>query len=274
MGVEKGGPPPRFTPENWGLKAPTPTSHVPSVDARFLDGVWVSTPDRGAWPRRALGWCRGPPPPSDVLERLYTVGGGGAPPLDNPPPPPLSMLEAQSQDFALAPLAPRGFKLQTCWPAFGGDHRGALGGGGSQPTPPPFSDPPLPPPPFQTPLPPPFRPPPPPPPFRPPSPSPFQTSPPFRPLPLSDPPPLQTPPPLSDPPPLFRPLLTPPCTPSNTSLSVAPTSPGVGQGTPPHARRGATASAAHRTRLDPLCNGDKGRDVCVVCVGGGATVAP
>ena len=73
-----------------------------------------------------------PPPPSDVFEWPYTAGG--APP---PPPPPLPMFEADSQNFASAPSVPRGFTLQNFRPAFGGDHRGTLGGWGSQPTPPP-----------------------------------------------------------------------------------------------------------------------------------------
>ena len=60
---------------------------------------------------------------------------GGTPPMD--PPPPLPMFEADSQNFALEPLAPRGFKLKDFLPAFGRDHRGTLGGGGSQPNPPP-----------------------------------------------------------------------------------------------------------------------------------------
>ena len=67
--------------------------------------------------------------------------GGGAPP---PPPPPLPMFEADSQISASVPSVPRGFRLQNLWspygphfwPAFGGDHRGTIGGGGSQPTPP------------------------------------------------------------------------------------------------------------------------------------------
>ena len=75
---------------------------------------------------------------------------------DTPPPPPFPMFEADSQNFASAPSVPRRFKLQNSWPAFGGDHRGTLGGGGSQPKPPPsLLLHPFPPPP------PPFRPPPP-----------------------------------------------------------------------------------------------------------------
>ena len=75
------------------------------------------------------------PPPRDVLERPYTVGGEGLPPSPPGPSPrpPLPMLEADSQNFASAPLAPRGFKLQTFRPAF----RGTLGGGGPRQTPPP-----------------------------------------------------------------------------------------------------------------------------------------
>ena len=68
--------------------------------------------------------------------------GSPPPPLD--PPPPLPMFVADSQHFAWAPSVPRGFNF---WPAF--DHRGTLGGGGSQPTLPPSllihpSPPPLP----------------------------------------------------------------------------------------------------------------------------------
>ena len=107
------------------------------------------------------------PPGSDVLERLYTVGGGGVPPLTppylpplGPPPllpPPLVMCVADSQNFALAPSVPRGFKLQNFRPPFGGDHRGTEGGGGvpANPPPPHFRPPPpLPPPPSNTSLPP------------------------------------------------------------------------------------------------------------------------
>ena len=74
--------------------------------------------------------------PSDVVQRPYTAGGGGVPPP--PPPPPLPMFEADGQNFALAPSVPWGFTLHYSWPAFGGDHRGTVGGkGGPQPTPPP-----------------------------------------------------------------------------------------------------------------------------------------
>ena len=55
---------------------------------------------------------------------------GVAPPPWTLPRPPLPMLEADSHNFASAPLAPRGFKLQTFRPAF-------LGGGGPSQTPPP-----------------------------------------------------------------------------------------------------------------------------------------
>ena len=64
--------------------------------------------------------------------------GRGTPP--GPPPPPLPMFEADSQNFASAPLAPRGFTLQYYWPTFCGDYRGTMGGGGSPPNPPPLSN--------------------------------------------------------------------------------------------------------------------------------------
>ena len=51
-----------------------------------------------------------------------------------PPPPP--MFETDSQTFASAPLVPRGFTLKVFRPAFGGDHRGTLGGGGVPAKPP------------------------------------------------------------------------------------------------------------------------------------------
>ena len=94
---------------------------------------------------------------SDVLEPPYTAGGagGGYPPL-----PPLPMFEADSQNFS---SVPRGFTLKIFWPAFGGDHRGTLGGGrgpSQTPLPPPLQTPIMgapwlgPPPPLQTPIPP------------------------------------------------------------------------------------------------------------------------
>ena len=72
---------------------------------------------------------------SDVLERPYAAGGArGTPPL---PPPPLPMFEADCENFASAPSVPRGFNIENVRPAFGGDHRGTLGGGwASQPHPP------------------------------------------------------------------------------------------------------------------------------------------
>ena len=70
----------------------------------------------------------------DVLERPYAAGGGVRPPG---PPPPLPMFEADSQNFASVPSVPRGFTLQILRRAFGGDHRGTLGGGGVPANPPP-----------------------------------------------------------------------------------------------------------------------------------------
>ena len=79
-------------------------------------------------------------------------GGGGAPKgsraqpahavfqprqLKNGRPSPLFEVPCRrQQNFASAPLAPGGFELKIFWLAFGGDHRGTLGGGGSQPNPP------------------------------------------------------------------------------------------------------------------------------------------
>ena len=80
------------------------------------------------------------PTPRNVLEGPYVGGGGVTPPPPLDPPPPLPMFEADSQNFASAPSAPRGFKLKR--PSFGGDHRGALGGEVSQPNPPPPDPPP------------------------------------------------------------------------------------------------------------------------------------
>ena len=114
-----------------------------------------------------------PRPPSDVLERPYTVGGGGATPPPPPPGPSFKEREGKGSKWRSAsrrrrlqtrttsprrhakppprppPLLPfqclrpakfcfgafdatmpRGFTLQIIWPAFGGDHRGTLGGGG------------------------------------------------------------------------------------------------------------------------------------------------
>ena len=95
--------------------------------------------------RQAFTQVSGRSPPSDVLERPYAAGGGeGYPPPPTPPrrPPPLPMFEADSQNFASAPLAPRGFRLKFFSPAFGEDCRGIRGP--SQP-PPPLQPPPSPP---------------------------------------------------------------------------------------------------------------------------------
>ena len=74
------------------------------------------------------------PTPRDVLERPSTAGGGGhTPPSSSPPPLPMFEAEADSQNFASVCAK----RISAFWPAFGGDHRGTLGGGVSQPTPPP-----------------------------------------------------------------------------------------------------------------------------------------
>ena len=88
---------------------------------------------RGNMARRGLAW-RGP-------------GRRVQPKTKKTKPSPLPMFEADSQNFASVPLAPRRFKLKNFWPTFGGDHRGTLEGGGSQPNPLPLtpSDPPPPP---------------------------------------------------------------------------------------------------------------------------------
>ena len=90
---------------------------------------------------------RPPPPPKWCIRTaVHRRRRRGVPPAAPPLPPPLPMFEADIQTFASAPSVPRGFTLQNFRPAFGGDHRGTLGGGGSQPNPPPpFRPPPSPP---------------------------------------------------------------------------------------------------------------------------------
>ena len=51
------------------------------------------------------------------------------------------MFDADSQNFASAPLASRGVELKNFWPAFGGHHQGTLGGGWGPSQPPPFPPP-------------------------------------------------------------------------------------------------------------------------------------
>ena len=91
--------------------------------------------------------------PSDVLERPYTVGRGTSPdppylpPLGPPPPlpPPLVMFEAESKFLLRRLRCQEDLGLKIFRPAFGGDHRGTLGGGGvrpNPPSPPPFRPPP------------------------------------------------------------------------------------------------------------------------------------
>ena len=101
---------------------------------------------------------RAGPPPRDVLEWPYTVGGGGRTPPRPPPPPPLPMFEADSQNFASAPLAPRGCKFEFLGPPSAGPIGGPKEEGCPGQPAPPFRPPPF--------LVHPCRPPPPPPPQR------------------------------------------------------------------------------------------------------------
>ena len=81
------------------------------------------------------------PPPRDALERPYTAGGGGGTPPLPEPPPPLPIFEADSQNFALVPSVPRGFRPQISRQPSAGTI-GGPGRGGSQPStpsPPPSS---------------------------------------------------------------------------------------------------------------------------------------
>ena len=73
------------------------------------------------------------PPKGCMRTAVHRRTRRGAP----PPPPPLPMFEADSQNFAAAPSAPRGFELKIFRPTFGGNRRGTQGGGGVRPTPPP-----------------------------------------------------------------------------------------------------------------------------------------
>ena len=133
----------RLAPRRSRHRLPAGQHRGPRPLHRWLTGVTPTFWCIGAW---GFGWVRhrdgvrgpGGGGGSDVLERPYARRRRGLPPPPWTPPPPLPIFEAASQDFALAPSVPRGFKLQNLWPAFGGDHRGTLGGGGSQPnTPPP-----------------------------------------------------------------------------------------------------------------------------------------
>ena len=107
-----------------------------------------TSPQRGWRPHEYPTAVEGCPHDRDALDRRCTTGGAGV-----YPPPPLPMLEADSQNYALAPSVPRGSAPQNSRPAFGGDHRGTLGDRGSQPNPPPPPPPLRPPPPSNAPLP-------------------------------------------------------------------------------------------------------------------------
>ena len=93
------------------------------------------------WAPMCSGGSAPPPPPEGCIRTAVPFPRL----LDPPPPPPLPMFEADSQNFASAPSVPRGFTLQNSWLAFGGDHRGTLGGSQtntpSDPPPPPPSPP-------------------------------------------------------------------------------------------------------------------------------------
>ena len=139
-------------PGMWWRNVTFPTSGVVSTKQALLSWGCLSVRQAApapAWEgrqgvhtapvRRGGGLFR------DVSDRPYTVGGGGIPPpwTPLPPPPPLSMFDADSQNFASAPSAPRGFKLKDIWPAFGGDHR-RRGSQPNPPSPPPLQTPPAP----------------------------------------------------------------------------------------------------------------------------------
>ena len=138
--------PPQIAPPGRPPKYPPPRPPPPPQGAfgQQLVGAIARVQTRGVGP-------------SDVLERPYTAGGGVPHPWTPPPPPPppLPMFEAGSQNIDSAPSVPRGFTPQHFRPAFGGGHRGTLGGGGVPAKaplppfrpPPPSSDRPLPSPP-------------------------------------------------------------------------------------------------------------------------------
>ena len=63
------------------------------------------------------------------------------PPPPRTPPPPLPMFEVDSQKFGFGTFGAKRIEASKFWPAFGGDHRGTLGGGGVRPNPPPPPDP-------------------------------------------------------------------------------------------------------------------------------------
>ena len=124
----------------WSLVRPTPVlSTVPPQSCepgKLRCRGPLGGPQGAASPVRTT-----PPPPRDVLERLTTIGGppppSGAPPPD-PPLLPFQCLRLTAKILLEQPLAPRGFKPKTFWPAFSGDHRGTIGGGGVRPNPAPI----------------------------------------------------------------------------------------------------------------------------------------
>ena len=113
-------------------------SSTQQLKPQWRAGVYAQT----AWYTRIA--------PREVLERLYTAGGRGGlpppppwtPPPPPPPPPPLPMFEADSQSFQRL-RCQEDLRFKMFGPPSAGDHRGTLGGrGGSQPNPPPPSEPP------------------------------------------------------------------------------------------------------------------------------------
>ena len=92
-----------------------------------------------------------PPPPQGCIRTAVHRRSPPPPPPPgppSPPPPPLPMFEADIQNFASAPLVPRGFRLTDFRPSSAGTIGGPWEEGGpSQPPPPPpsGSNPPIPP---------------------------------------------------------------------------------------------------------------------------------
>ena len=99
-------------------------------------------PIRGGRGGSTLGWSSPRPPPprgggggSDVLEGPHTVGGRGV-----PPPPallPFQCLRLTAKSLLWRLRCQEDLSFKSSRPAFGGDHRGTLGGVGGVPAKPP-----------------------------------------------------------------------------------------------------------------------------------------